>query len=40
MMGCGLVMLDKFRGMNLISRFLCVVAFRVALPFDKILEFL
>ncbi len=40
MMDCGSIMLDKFRGMNLISRFPCVVAFRVALPFDEILEFL
>ena len=40
MSGCGLIMLDKFRGMDLISRFPCVVAFRVALPFDEILEFL
>jgi len=37
-MGCRLVMLDKFRGMDLISRFPCVVTFRVALPFDEILE--
>jgi len=40
MMDCGSIMLDKFRGMNLISRFPCVVAFRVALPFDEILELL
>ncbi len=33
-------MLDKFRGMDLISRFPCVVAFGVALPFDEILKFL
>jgi len=32
-------MLDKFRGMDLISRLPCVVAFRVALPFDEILKF-
>jgi len=40
MMGCRLVMLDKFRGVDLISRFPCVVALRVALPFDEILELL
>jgi len=40
MVGCGLIMLDKFRGMDLISRFPCVVAFGVALPFDEILGFL
>ncbi len=33
-------MLDKSRGMDLISRFPCVVAFGVALPFDEILELL
>ncbi len=37
---CGLIMLDKFRGMNLISWFPCVVAFRVSLPFNEILKFL
>ncbi len=35
---CGLIMLDKFRGMNLVSWFPCVVAFRVSLPFDEILQ--
>jgi len=40
MMDCGLVMLDKFRGVDLISRFPCVVTFGVALPFDEILQLL
>jgi len=40
MMECRLIILDKLRGMDLISRFPCVVAFRVALPFDEILELL
>ena len=31
-------MLDKFRGMNLISWFPCIIAFRVSLPFDEVLE--
>ncbi len=31
-------MLDKFRGMNLISRLPCVVTFGIALPFDEILK--
>ncbi len=31
-------MLDKFRGMDLVSWFPCVVAFGVSLPFDEILE--
>ncbi len=31
-------MLDKFRGMNLISWLPCTVAVRVSLPFDEILE--
>ena len=31
-------MLDKFRGMNLVSRFPCVVTFGVSFPFDEILE--
>ena len=38
MTDCGLIMLDKFRGVDLVSRFPCIVAFRVALPFDEILE--
>ncbi len=33
-------MLDKFRGMNLISWFPCVVAFGISFPFDEILELL
>jgi len=40
MVDCRLIMLDKLRGMDLISRFPCVVTFRVALPFDEILKFL
>ncbi len=35
---CGLIMLDKFRGMDLISRFPCIVTFGVSLPFDEILK--
>ncbi len=35
---CGLIMLDKFRGMDLVSWFPCVVAFGISLPFDKILK--
>ncbi len=31
-------MLDKFRGMDLISWFPCVVTFGVSLPFDEILK--
>jgi len=38
MVGCGLIMLDKFRGVDLISGFSCVVTFGVALPFDEILK--
>ncbi len=38
MSSCGLIMLDKFRGMNLVSWFPCVVAFGVSLPFDEILR--
>jgi len=38
MNSCGLIMLDKFRGMNLVSWFPCVVAFRVSLPFDQVLK--
>ncbi len=37
---CRLIMLDKFRGVDLISGFPSVVAFGVALPFDEILKFL
>ncbi len=35
---CGLIMLDKFRGVNLVSWFPCVVAFGVSLPFDQVLK--
>jgi len=35
---CGLIMLDKFRGMDLVSWLPCVVAFGVSFPFDEILE--
>ncbi len=35
---CGLIMLDNFRGVDLISWFPCVVTFGVSLPFDEILE--
>ena len=35
---CRLIMLDKFRGMNLISWLPCTVAVRVSLPFDEILK--
>jgi|SRR6266446_7658188 len=38
MRSCGLVMLDKFRGMNLVRWFPCVVAFGVSLPFDEVLQ--
>ena len=38
MSSCGLVMLDKFRGMNLISWFPCVVTVGVSLPFNEVLE--
>ncbi len=31
-------MFDKFRGMDLISWFPCVVTFRVSLPFDEVLK--
>ncbi len=31
-------MLDKIRGMNLVSRFPSVVAFGVSLPFDQVLK--
>ncbi len=35
---CGLIMLDKFRGMNLVSWFPCVVAFGISFPFDEVLQ--
>ena len=38
MSSCGLIMLDKFRGMNLISWFPCVVTVGVSLPFNEVLE--
>ncbi len=38
MSSCGLIMLDDFRGMDLISWFPCVVTFRVSFPFYEILE--
>ena len=38
MSSCGLIMLDKFRGMNLVCWFPCVVTFGVSLPFDEILQ--
>ena len=38
MASCGLVVLDKFRGVDLISRFPYVVAFGVPFPFDEVLQ--
>ncbi len=38
MSSCRLIMLDNFRGMDLISWFPCVVAFGISLPFNEILE--
>src|SRR6266436_5910748 len=38
MSSCGLVMLDNFGGMDLISWFPCIVTFGVTLPFDEVLE--
>ncbi len=35
---CRLIMLDDFRGMDLISWFPRVVAFGISLPFNEILE--
>ena len=35
---CGLIMLDKFRGVNLVSWLPCVVAFGVSFPLDQILK--
>jgi len=40
MLGCGSVMLYNQGGMDLVSRFPCVVTFRVSLPFDEILKLL
>ncbi len=38
MYSCGLIMLDKFRGVNLVGWFPCVVAFGVSFPFDEVLK--
>ena len=38
MVSCRLIMLDKFRGMDLISWFPCIVAFGVSFPFDQVLK--
>ena len=38
MTSCGLIMLDKFRGVNLVSWLPCVVAFGVPFPFDQVLK--
>ena len=35
---CGLIMLGKFRSVDLVSWFPCVVAFGVFFPFDEVLE--
>ena len=35
---CGLIMLYKFRGVDLVSWFPCVVTFGVSFPFDEILK--
>ena len=35
---CRLIMFNKVRGMDLISWFPCVVAFRVSFPFDEVLK--
>ncbi len=35
---CGVVMLDKFRGMHLVSWLPCVVTFGVPFPFDEVLK--
>src|SRR6266404_2865732 len=35
---CGLIMLDKVGGMDLISWFPCVVALGISFPFDQVLE--
>jgi len=39
MVDCGLIMFKEFRGMNLIRRFPCVVAFGISFPFDEVLKF-
>ncbi len=38
MSSCGLIMLDKFRGVNLVRWLPRVVTFGVSLPFDEILQ--
>ena len=38
MSSCGSIMLDKFRGMNLVSWLPCVVAFGIFFPFDEVLQ--
>ncbi len=38
MLSCGLIMLDKFGGMDLVSWFPCVVTFEVSFPFNEILK--
>ncbi len=38
MYSCGLIMLDKFRGMDLIHGFPGIVTVRVSLPFDEVLK--
>ncbi len=38
MLSCRLIMLDKFRGMDLVSWLPCVVTFGVSFPFDEVLE--
>ncbi len=38
-MGCyGLIMLDKFRGVDLVSWFPCIVTFGIPFPFDEVLK--
>ncbi len=37
---CRLIMLDKVRGVDVVSWLPCVVTFGVSLPFDEILELL
>ncbi len=38
MTSCGLIMLDKIGGVDLISWFPCVVAFGISSPFDQVLK--
>ena len=35
---CGLIMLNKLRGVDLVSWFPCVVTLGVSLPFDEVLK--